>query len=109
MLWRGNGYFLRSAIIVEVLYGSTQDPLSSISIMGYFENQTVLEKYKNISEHFYVCILKISFNLLNSSLCQNEPRHEKTCFYHMRTTKAQISLRIRAVLSALLLFAVYIV
>ena len=27
----------------------------------------------------------------------NEPRHEKTCFCHMRTTKAQISLRIRAV------------
>ena len=25
-----------------------------------------------------------------------EPRHEKTCFCHMRTTKAQISLRIRA-------------
>ena len=23
-----------------------------------------------------------------------EPRHEKTCFYPMRTTKAQISLRI---------------
>ena len=26
-----------------------------------------------------------------------EPRHEKTCFSHMRITKAQISLRIRAV------------
>ena len=26
-----------------------------------------------------------------------EPCHEKTCFCHMRTTKAQISLRIRAV------------
>ena len=33
-----------------------------------------------------------------------EPRHEKTCFCHMRTTKAQISLRIRAVWSAPLLF-----
>ena len=31
---------------------------------------------------------------------KNEPRHEKTCFCHMRTTKAQISLRIRAVWSA---------
>ena len=29
-----------------------------------------------------------------------EPRHEKTCLCHMRTTKAQISLRIRAVWSA---------
>ena len=30
----------------------------------------------------------------------NEPRHEKTCLSHMRATKAQISLRIRAVWSA---------
>ena len=34
-----------------------------------------------------------------------EPRREKTCFYHMQTTKAQISLRIRAVWSAPLLSA----
>ena len=34
-----------------------------------------------------------------------ELRHEKTCFCPMRTTKAQISLRIRAVWSAPLLFA----
>ena len=27
----------------------------------------------------------------------NEPRHEKTCFCHMRTAKAQISLRIHTV------------
>ena len=35
----------------------------------------------------------------------NEPRLEKTCLSYMRTTKAQISLRIRAVWSAPLLFA----
>ena len=29
-----------------------------------------------------------------------EPRHEKTCLCHMRTTKAQISLRIRSLISA---------
>ena len=33
-----------------------------------------------------------------------EPLHEKTCFNHMWTTKVQISLCIRAVWSALLLF-----
>ena len=38
-----------------------------------------------------------------------EPRHEKTCFCHMRTTKAQISLRIRAVWSAPLLLAARII
>ena len=38
--------------------------------------------------------------------CQyiTEPCHEKTCFSHKRKTKAQISQRIRAVLSAPLLF-----
>ena len=35
-----------------------------------------------------------------------EPHHEKTCLCHMRTTKAQIKLRIRPVWSAPLLFAV---
>ena len=41
--------------------------------------------------------------------CQNraemKPRHEKTCLYHIQTTKAQISLRIRTVWPAPLLFA----
>ena len=33
--------------------------------------------------------------------CQmkNDPRHEKTCLCHMRTTKTQISLRIRSLIS----------
>ena len=38
-----------------------------------------------------------------------EPRHEKPGFCHMRTTKAHISLRIRTVWSAPLLFAALIV
>ena len=38
-------------------------------------------------------------------ILQYQPRHDKTCFCHIRTTKAQISLRIRAVWSAPLLFA----
>ena len=39
----------------------------------------------------------------------NEPRHEKTYFSHVQTTKLQISLRINAVWSAPLLYATYIV
>ena len=39
----------------------------------------------------------------------NEPGHEETCLCHMRTTKAQISLRNFAVWSVLLLFAAWIV
>ena len=38
-----------------------------------------------------------------------EPHHEKTCLCHLQTTKVQISLRIRAVWSAPLLFAAWIV
>ena len=38
-----------------------------------------------------------------------EPCHEKTCLCHTRTTKAQISLRIRAAWSASLLVAAWIV
>ena len=38
-----------------------------------------------------------------------EPRYEKPCVFHMRKTKVQISLRFRAVWSAPLLFAAYIV
>ena len=48
-------------------------------------------------------------SLVNKICTRNEPRHEKTCFCYMRTTKAQISLRIRAVWSAPLLFAAWIV
>ena len=43
--------------------------------------------------------------LLCNVPCLYEPRHDKTCFCHMRTTKMQISLRICAVWSASLLFA----
>ena len=39
----------------------------------------------------------------------HEPRHEKTCFCHVRTTKLQISLRICAVWSAPLLVTAWIV
>ena len=42
---------------------------------------------------------------LTYSLLKIEPHHEKTSLCHMQTTKAQISLRIRAVRSAPLLFA----
>ena len=43
------------------------------------------------------------------STVRNEPRYEKICFYHMRTTKPQISLHIRAVWSAPLFFAAWTV
>ena len=39
----------------------------------------------------------IFVQLIETGPKSNEPRHEKTCFSHMRTTKVQISLRIREV------------
>ena len=39
----------------------------------------------------------IAYSVVPGKLVPNEPRHEKTCFCHMWTTKAQISLHIRAV------------
>ena len=36
-------------------------------------------------------------NYTTGMTCLYEPLHEKTCLCHMRTTKAQISLRIHAV------------
>ena len=47
---------------------------------------------------FKTCLTRITISL--NYRHTHEPRHEKTCFCHMRTTKAQISLRIRAVWSA---------
>ena len=45
-----------------------------------------------IMQSFILCML-----LLSVPLKSYEPHDEKTCLYNMRTTKAQISLRIRAV------------
>ena len=56
---------------------------------------------------YTVCIKLTILNLPRPHL--NEPRREKTCLCYMRTTKAQICLRIRAVGSAQLLFAAGIV
>ena len=46
----------------------------------------------------------IQYTVTGSAALLYEPCHEKTCFCHMRTTKAQISLHIRAVWSAPLWF-----
>ena len=48
--------------------------------------------------------LNSSMYLKNAIAKTFEPCHEKTCFNHMRTTKVQISLPIRAAWSAPLLF-----
>ena len=49
----------------------------------------------------------VGFVMLHSYMKWSESRHEKTCFCHMQTTKAQISLCICAVWSAPLLFIAY--
>ena len=46
--------------------------------------------YTNTNKGIYVLVHGYTYNIY-------EPGHEKTCFCPMRTTKAQISLRIGAV------------
>ena len=52
---------------------------------------------------------RCDFFFLRRSNALNEPRHQKTCLCHMRTTNVQISLHICAVSPAPLLFTAYIV
>ena len=61
-----------------------------IQQVGHVQLQETILKYvKKICSYWYA----------------NEPRHEKTCFCHMQTTKVQISLHTRAFWSGPLLFA----
>ena len=76
---------------------------------------SVTLKAKRTQKHYFKgacgimgsCTLR--FTLDKGRKYTYEPRHEKTCLCHMRTTKVQISVRIRAVWSAHLLFASWIV
>ena len=77
-----------------------------------------MQNHSNYLRNAYVEIIQISYYFDHTILSYKEstlrftgttlvyePRHEKTCLSHMRTIKAQISLRIRAVWSVPLLFA----
>ena len=44
---------------------------------------------------YQLCYSFVSSKYYMKTPISNEPRHDKTCFCHMRTTKSQISLRIR--------------
>ena len=74
------------------------------------------QKYNNSKyihvDAFVFCLVADCVNVIKAGLVRRrlfkiiiEPRHEKTCFRHMRTTKVQISLRILAVWSATFDFA----
>ena len=64
----------------------------------------VLPGLKIIGVETYFIYVQEQFILACTVTKLYEPRHENTCFNHMRTTKVQISLRICAVWSAPLLF-----
>ena len=69
-------------------------------------------QFDNFTSLWYVCAGNDTYYVtrtLGQLILIHEPRREKTCLCHMRTTKAQISLRIRVVWSAPLLFAAWIV
>ena len=56
---------------------------SSNQILRYIRKRIRLTNNNNSTAHCFAYLIY-------------EPRHEKTCLCHMRTTKAQISMRIRA-------------
>ena len=61
--------------------------LATIDLVSQPDLQTV----------FLTCVEVVQFLDMAVVDCITDLRHEKTCFCHVRTTKAQISLRIRAV------------
>ena len=71
---------------------------AKISKHFFFLNKLVIKYYRNVPKW-------IRNSLKAKSGLTHEPRHEKTCLCHMRTTKVQISLCICTVWSAPLLFA----
>ena len=72
-----------------------------VRVWWHLKNETLFESDGGVWCRFF----GYSFCLHNLLRFTYKPRHEKTCLGHMRTTKAQINLRIRAVWSASLLFA----
>ena len=69
----------------------------------------------SLSSHYFCWVLSCcgSFHIFQGIMLvydiTNEPHHDKTCFYHIRTITAQISLHIGAVWSAPLLYTAWIV
>ena len=55
------------------------------------------EKKKKNDVFIILLTMRVSLRHFRAKFNTIEPRHEKTWFSHMRTTKAQISLCIRAV------------
>ena len=68
------------------------------------KKQTNLEQAHKELEKIQKDIVKVDCFCKKQSVTY-ESHHEKTCSWHMQTTKAEISLRIRAAWSSPLLFA----
>ena len=79
--------------------------ISFVFLMCRSEKQNACCRLISIKLLHVTCKPHILMTFLGYSMFLIETRHEKTCLCHMRPTKAQISLRIRAVWSAPLLFA----
>ena len=69
-------FFTTGILIIRELHSQLSLYLTSSKLFAFF---------------FFLSRPPIKINIIH------ETRHEKTCFCHMRTTKAQISLRFRAV------------
>ena len=63
-------------------------------VPNFLKLSFIIFAFDDIEDFMICCPLAVKTDTIRTL---NEPRHENTCFCHMRTTKAQISLRIRAV------------
>ena len=81
----------------------------NVSCLLQLSEQPPKDRPVNEGKKCNICItLTVKINKIQTSE-KYEPRHEKTCLCHMRTTKAQISLHIYTVWSAPFLFTAWIV
>ena len=105
LIWwcRFSRYFLQIFqyfILYQHHFLKSGTPWRTIKKLLITTSSTTLTEYSGF-------LSPITYTYLRKHVARNrqfiEPCHEKTCFSHMRTTKVQISLRIRAVWLAPLL------
>ena len=99
------GFAGRTVIVLVLSWGSSFYLCSTPEILKLDGEKRFLKLKNLFSQYFPEIIMRIPAWCKANYLFIIEPHHEKTFLCHMRTTKGQISLGIRAVWSAPFLFA----
>ena len=81
---------------IHITYQLDMKMFDAESFFVCVQNNTIL----NLATQWILCVIsleKFACKQIVTTVNPFEPSHEKTCLCHMRTTKTQISLRIRAI------------